>query len=190
MSSGSGSELKDILTILGGVLGAIAFVWRLWDAVASHLELELQIAQCGPRGREVQAALVKIGNSSPARKHISYAALFIGSIDSSLTSLAADIAALPEIASSAGTSFGPMRRIYLARPLKAIFSPDGRIGIIPLPFFFVDQSHLGNEQLQQRIILDETKLRADQNYGAYLVVMAEHSLGVLRWRATQDALLT
>jgi hypothetical protein len=189
MTTPDSMSLKDIVSLIGGVLGAVAFFWRVWDVITSHIRLELEVKRDGTSDRGVVTALLTAENQGLTPKRIDYAALLIGPLELPLTSLASNIATLIDAPPSPDGRPRAMRRIYLARRLEPVFDRGKQYGIVPLPFLFADQMQIGNEKLRQRIVLDTSQLRRDQHYGIYFVMIARHSFGILRWRTTHDALL-
>lgn len=189
MAAPEAMQLKDVVSIIGGILGTLAFIWRVWDVVASHIRIELEIQAEGSSDGRVVTALLTIENQGLTPKRVSYAALLVGPHELPLSELTSRIATLINAPPTPGRRPRGMRRIYYVRQREPIFDKNKQYGIVPLPFLFAEQMQIGNEKLRQRIVLDIAKLRPDQHYAVYFVIIAKHPLGILRWRTTHDALL-
>jgi hypothetical protein len=189
MSPSDPTSLKDALTIVGGALGAIAFLWRIWDTIASHLRVELEVKQEPNRKCRIATALVTVENQGLTPKRFHYAALLIGIGAPTVAELSAKIASgIGAPGSNDGKPHG-LRRIFQISPSEPIYANAGEFAIVPLPFLYQDQMQIGNERIRQRVVLASERLQADKHYTVLLVVIVKHSFGILRWRTTSDLLI-
>src|SRR5262245_19103146 len=62
--------LKDVLSITGGVLGALAFFWKLSDVLISYFQLDVKVSDA--------TVLATVENKGLVAKRVHYAALLIG----------------------------------------------------------------------------------------------------------------
>src|ERR1035441_9311903 len=69
------TTLVDVLAVVGGSLGILTFLWRVWDEFGSYLSLGIEIRTEVP-GYAV--AVVKVENSGLRKKRVSAAFLLVG----------------------------------------------------------------------------------------------------------------
>src|SRR5688572_7769730 len=77
----SSTEGKDILIIVGGISGLLAFLWKLYDSVwatfLSHLVLELQSERQKNESRQITKITTYVENKGIVSKKIAYAFVLV-----------------------------------------------------------------------------------------------------------------
>jgi hypothetical protein len=196
------SSLKDIFSIVTGVLGTLAFLWKVWDTITSHTQIDLEIQALDPDASSSLTALLSVENNGLTPKRIDYAALMFGPSNITLRDMAQLIAGrlspnqkrrrhlimgrslLPEKLRPVSND---MQTIFLLKPAEPFYDEVARdVALIPVPFFYVDQIHIGNERLKYRLRIDGSRLGDGRSYTVFFVVFAKHAVGYLRWRSTAE----
>lgn len=185
----SQSEIKDLLTITGGVLGAIAFVWRVWDALISHVKLDLSVAPVNdlpldsPRNATVS---VTIENQAITPKRITYAALLIGPATQPLPDLT--LALSKGITTRSPSTANNILSLHKLRSHTILSLPEKESHLVPLPFFYIDNAQVGNEKLKFSVAVAALDLQADRDHRIFLLVYSRELFGLIRYRVTSDLL--
>ncbi len=180
--------IKDVLTIVGGALGAVAFFWRLWDSAVSYVNLDMEIEEVGNAELNTMTAALTLENSGTTPKRVRYAALLIGPDAAGLAEIARPIAERLGITRSPKTKISDMRYIYGCKQPQPIYDEDGRFALIPIRFFYLEQMQVGNERVKYRCKIDVARLTEGRFYNVFFVVFDVHAFGLLRWRATNELL--
>lgn len=184
-------ELKDAFTVLAGALGVLAFLWRLWDTLISHVRLSVDITSVEPNtaGDSGKTAIVcvAIENQGITPKRVAYVALLIGPSNLTVDHLA--LAILQSSSNAPRTSSSkPLIDLYRLELDSRAHSPDGEVHLVPLPFFYLDHSQVGNEQLRFKRNLTDLHLRMSEEHRLFLLVFSREPLGIIRCRMTSDLL--
>jgi hypothetical protein len=196
-------ELKDTFSIVSGVLGTIAFLWRVWDTITSHTQIDMEIQALAPDAPASLTALLSIENKGLTPKRIDYAVLMFGPANTGLRDMAGLVARKLIPGGKPKRSGGIASKLAIARKLKGtdsdlrtIFSLKvgepyyddvaKEVALIPVPFFYLDQIHIGNERLKYRLKIDVSRLKEESPYTVFFVIFAEHMPGFLRWRSTAE----
>jgi hypothetical protein len=177
--------LKDVIGVVGGTLGALAFLWKVWDAVSAYVRLDVKVE----RADETFTVLTAIENQGLIPKKVDYAALLIGPEPAPLDEIAAAILARPPVTSASPTSAGrPIFALFEARMRDDVYAADRRHGMIPLPFYFAEQRHIGNERVQYRVPTPAVQFHCEQALKVIFVVFLRYPLGLIRVRMSSDLL--
>ena len=183
-------DFKEIIGIIGGVLGAIAFFWKIGDAIVAYLHLDLKIEEINSADDlTAVTALTTIENKGSLAKPLHYAVLLITpegeDYESSAKAIVGEICTDEEKKTS-----DHLHAIFQKRLDQSFYSNDKRRALIPLAFYYRDQQQIGNEVIKYRCSIDVEKLENEKSYTAIFFVFIRYPLGILRWRATSDLLKT
>lgn len=183
------ADLKDYLAIVGGILGSIAFVWRIWDLAVSHLELDLRVDyEDVPRGSSRKEPIfeVSIRNPGVATKKISFAVLLIGSESDPIDDIALSLCR--QHRSDRRTK--PLICLFDNRSNSMWRAKGGVPQAVPLPFFYLDNAGIGNETIKFKRAIENASLKPDTRYRIYLVVYSTHMHLFTRTRVTSTLFRT
>ena len=185
------NDIKDAFTILGGALGALAFLWRLWDTLISHVRLDLELSAVDPdttgEGGKVAVARVVIENQGITPKRIAYVALLLGPSTKTVDQLASAICR-PSLLAPPKLSSQPLIDLFRLDLDRTTHSQAEDVHLVPLPFFYLDHSQIGNEKLQFKRNLADLKLPVEVEHRIYLLVFSKEPLRITRCRLTSDLL--
>lgn len=182
-------EFKEIIGIIGGVLGAIAFFWKIGDAIVAYLHLDLKIEDVSlADGSTAVTALTTIENKGSIAKPLHYAVLLI--MPEAEDYNAAAKALSDEIFQDEKVTSDYLHAIFEKRFETPVYAADKRRALIPLAFFFRDQQQIGNELIKYRCSIDTERLEKNGSYSVIFFVFIRYPMGILRWRATSDLLKT
>ena len=134
----------EIFTIIGSIVGIIAFIWKIYDAIGSYLVIDL----CIEKEDKDVFAKVSVNNKSVKRKNIDNALLLIGPededpIDTYNKLFDCNIIRTDEIVD---IKYKPLRY------------HDNR-AFIPLDFFYSENIAIGDEYISYRKPIETTNLK-------------------------------
>jgi hypothetical protein len=179
------TSFKDIIGVIGGVLGAVAFFWKIGDALIAYLHIDLKLEKVSSAdGSSDMTALATIENKGSIAKPLHYAALLIGPEGEDFETMAKSI--VKEAYPDTKDSLNYLNTMFQQRAEKPIFTRDKHRALIPLPFFFRDQIQIGNEVIKYRCPINENEFDGQNSYTVIFFVFIRYPLGILRWRVTSD----
>ena len=164
----------SLIGSVGGLLGVLAFLWRVWDYHVGYLHIDLHIDAMDRNGL---CARTTVENKSLRRKRIENAILLVG----------------PESEDPGGTvecvlaSAGCPRKIHSTNEIAEIKSESRLTGeegrqIIPLPFFYWENLKIADERVSYRVPISTTGIPAGVPYSVRFFVVGEKRLH----RSTHD----
>lgn len=166
----------DIVGLIGGLLGIIAFLWRVTDQFQSYLHLALHVKY--DKGSGIVTALATVENKGTRRKNLDYALLLIGPELESPIKTAQEIAVVEGIDVQISSTNDVVE--YLRRD-KPIYTDTGR-ALIPLPFFYSEQVRIADETLTYKTLIDQAKMKKGEPYAVRFFIAEKRRLH----RSTQD----
>jgi len=166
--------LEEAIKLIGGILGIIAFFWKIADEFFSYLHIAVK-AEKDNQG--IVTALATVENKSRRRKNIAYALILIGPEDESPVETAGMLATKI----GTGIQIKYTNDIEHLRTDKPVYLDDGR-AFIPLPFFYSEQVDIGDEVLTYRCLIDTTRIPKETPYSIRFFVFGKGRLH----RSTQD----
>jgi hypothetical protein len=181
--------LKDTIGILGGTLGAVAFLWKIWDTFSAYVRLDIKAegVDNAIASDSAVTVLTAIENQGLMPKKVHYAALLIGPEPATLDEIAAAVITQVSLTRAVPASAArPIYALFEDRSCDAVYSADCRHGMIPLPFYFAEQRHVGNERVQYRVPLPIAQFHCEQALKVIFVVFLRYPLGLIRVRITSD----
>lgn len=167
----------EALKIIGASLGVIAFAWKVWDSFASYLHIYLEKPQLERNSVTISA---RIENRSLFDKKVTYAILLIGPEHEDTVTTARMIA----------SRLGHQAQIHYTNDIeslitdKPVYEDQGR-ALIPLPFFYLEQIAIGDEDLSYRTYLPISKFEPDIPYSVRFFIFGRRRLH----RSTQDGFI-
>lgn len=183
--------IKDLLGIVGGLLGAIAFFWKLWDTFSAYVRIDVEVERPGKGDDGAPTIVATVENQGFVPKRVDYATLVIAP---ERTGLEAAAAALRPHLGAEGTDgadgASPLAALFGRRVREPVYAPDGRFALLPLPFFYEEQRQVGNERVRARSSVATERLRSGESFAVVLVVFLRYPLGLVRVRVTSDLLRT
>jgi hypothetical protein len=165
--------MNETLQLVGGVLGVIAFFWKVWDSFNSYIYLHLELSQDKDG---FLTAKTTIENKGLWSKSLDYAFLLIGREEENPQIIAKELIELERKNRKLSDEL-PFEQI---KPRKPIYTESGR-ALIPLPFFYSEQSNIGDEKLTCRSSIDTSKFEKGVPYSVRFTIF-----GRGRVRSTQD----
>jgi len=166
--------MLDGIKLIGGFLGIIAFVWKLWDAFRSYLNISLG----NPILEGSMIAIrVEVQNRSIVPKTIDSAIILFGPQEENPIETARLVA-------------GPKTEICFTNDIvkietdSPIFAQGGR-GIIPLPFFYNEQVKIGNEHLSFKCLIPTNEMASGLAYAIRFFIFTKGRLH----RSTHEAIV-
>ncbi|RBY97784.1 hypothetical protein DQ237_02405 [Blastococcus sp. TF02-8] len=174
--------MKDVVAVLGGVLGAVAFFGNVGLSLIAHTHMELTLEWLERGKRSVLTALTTVENRGRFPKRIHYLCLVVGPAGESLPQM---LAALGD-AGRTSASGGRLDALVRARADEEDYAPDGAHALLPLPFVYRDQPSIGQEAVSFRSVIDTARLASAADLRVYLVAASRYPLGVLRYRTTAE----
>ena len=181
---------KDLFTIIGSVAGIAALLWNVYWGVSnaqnSYLQLTLDVHSAATAGA---AALTTVENKGEFSKTIDYAALVISPAGMDIRKVVDDLRRCSGEATPINISAEPVFTVlaYLPAPDTPLYC-EGELSIIPLTFFYKEQTKIGNEKLSSHNLIDVKAFHHPANPGsAYDVRFIVRGEG--RTRSTLDLLL-
>lgn len=176
---GTMCTIIDIVGLIGGLLGIVAFIWRVRDQLQSYLHLALHV-EYDKRGG-VATALATVENKGTRRKNLDYALLLIGPESESPIKTAQEIAAVVGIDLQISSTNDVVEHLRMDEP---IYTHTGR-ALIPLPFFYSEQVRIADETLTYKTLIDPTKMKKGEPYAVRFFIAEKRRLH----RSTQDLLV-
>jgi len=178
------STIAPVIGVVGGLLGAGAFFWRLVGSLLAYLHLDLTVEYIGTDGHRIPTARVTVENKGRLGKRIHYAALVIGPHDETIGSIVGHFGPT----SPAMTTGQALSVLFARRAADPYLAPERQALVMPLPALHDEQRRIGTETVRQRFLLRVDGLAQDQIYRVTLVVFLRYPLGLVRWRLTGDLL--
>lgn len=163
--------IKDLLTIIGGVLGAAAFVWKVRDNSRSYIYIDLDV-----RNSVGGYSLIKVTveNKGFSRKRIDNALLLLGPEDEDPTDTYNNLT---------GRQIRYTDQVAVF-PLEKSYKGFGRV-VIPLPFFYKENIRIADEKASYTVPIKLDSFKEGIPYAVRLFIVGENRLH----RSTQDVLL-
>lgn len=171
------NNVLETIKLVGGILGIIAFVWKLLDAAVSYLYMDLSVED---KNGECVIAKMSVENKGFFPKYIRYAFLLIGPESENPV----------ETAQNISEYFDINCKIKHARHIKRLkindphYTDTGRV-IIPLPYFYLEQSNIGDEKLKYVIPIKTDTFSKSVSYSVRFFILR----GLRIVRSTQDILI-
>jgi hypothetical protein len=165
--------MNETLQLVGGVLGIIAFLWKVWDSFNSYIYLDLQVSQDTDG---FVTAKTTIENKGLWSKPLDYAFLLIGKEEENPQTIAKELLEIERKKRKLSDEL-PFEQI---KPRNPIYTEAGR-ALIPLSFFYSEQSSIGDEKLTCRTSIDTSKFEKGIPYSVRFTIF-----GRGRVRSTQD----
>ena len=137
---------KDFFTILGALLGAIAFVWRIIDATNRFLYVELSVSQAG----NFVIARTIVENKGVLAKAIGNSLLLVGPENESPIDTANALLSLPAV----------KRQIEFTNDLEDVDDlPSPLLGkagraLIPVKFYCSENTNIADERIGYEVPID------------------------------------
>lgn len=176
-------DIKLVLSIVGGTLGAITFFWKLLEELLSHVTIDIKVDSLSWVSKDKATALVTITNSGKIPKRINYAVLLLTNEEEKIDQTISKIFGKHIESKSEAIYYINQNKVE-----KIIYSDCGTAALIPLPYFHSEQFQIGNEKIAYRCSIDLTKLIKDKNYDVRAYVFMSH-IGFIRWRTSSDLLI-
>lgn len=170
------STIIDIVGLIGGFLGIIAFVWRIIDELQSYLHLALHVEANDQKG--IVTALTTVENRGSRRKNLDYALLLIGPEAESPLKTGREIAMFIGSNIEISSTNDLVEHLRFNEP---IYTDTGR-AVIPLPFFYSEQVRIADETLTYKTLIDPSKMKKGESYAVRFFIEDEKRLH----RSTQD----
>ena len=165
--------MNEILQLIGGVLGVIAFFWKVWDSFNSYIYLDLEVSQ---DITGFLTAKTTVENKGLWPKPLEYAFLLIGKETEKTQTVAKEIAEIERKKVKTSDKL----TLEQIKPSKPIYTDSGS-ALIPLPFFFSEQTRIGDEKLTCKSSIDKSRFEKGIPYFVQFVIF-----GRGRIRSTQD----
>ena len=159
--------------LIGGILGIIAFLWKIWDVVSSYLHISVQVSKT----ENMASVKTQVQNKSLRGKSLTKALLLIGPENEDPLETANYIS--KEIGQ--GIDFEYTNDIEFLQARVPIYS-DNKRALVPLPFFYSEQVRVADESLTYRASLDLSKLEKNLHYSVRFFIFGKNRLH----RSTQD----
>jgi hypothetical protein len=175
--------IAQAFTLIGSVLGMLAFLWRLTDEAVSHLECKVAVLSEKdiPSVRGVE---ITVENKTGLFKRIHYSALLVGPVGETLRQ---SLLHLPRFRQGAGPQ-DPLAILGSGVVADDEYGPDGLAAILPLPALYRESSLLSRVALSIGQTIDLTKLEVNRIYQVTLVLVIRYPMGILRFRRTSALL--
>ncbi|MHC5673973.1 hypothetical protein [Nostoc sp.] len=165
--------IKDLLTIIGGVLGAVAFVWKVRDTSSSYIYIDLEV---GNSVNEYCLIKATVENKGFSKKRIDNALLLLGPEDEPPIDTYSNLTGKKFISTNQIAHSPVKKPIYGGRPGRAV---------IPLPFFYEENVRIADEKASYTVPVKLDSFERGVPYAVSLFVVGENRLH----RSTQDVLL-
>jgi len=182
--------IKDLLGVVGGLLGAIAFFWKLWDTFGAHVRLDVEVEPPAKGGGGPPTVAATIENQGFVPKAVHYAALVVAPEHASLEHAARTL--LPHLgggtATDAAGDGAALPALFRRRARDPAYAADGEHALLPLPFFHEEQRQVGNERVRTRSSVATERLRPGASLAVTFVVFLRYPFGIVRVRMTRDLL--
>ena len=184
------NRLARLLTFVGSIAGILALTWNIAWTISneqqSYLVLSLELRRGSDPMKPI--AVASIENKGQFSKPVDYAALIVSPTGWDIRRVIAELRECNHEQTSISLSNEPASSVlaYVPKPDGPLYC-EGPISIIPLTFFYKEQSRIGNEKLTSSVLIDEGKFRdIEQSSQAYDVRLIVTGQG--RARTTLDLL--
>lgn len=167
--------MNEILQLIGGTLGVIAFFWKLWDSFHSYIYLDLEVSQIQELAGFLTAKTT-IENKGLWPKSLEYAFLLISKEEENPQAIAKQLIEIER----KKRKLSDKLTFEQVKPEKPIYTESGN-ALIPLPFFYSEQTSIGDEKLTCRSSIDISKFEKGIPYSVRFTIF-----GRGRVRSTQD----
>ena len=168
--------IAKVLGVVGGILGAVAFGWKVWDAFQSYLYLDLAVEK-----PEAGFALAKttVENKSLSAKRIDYAILLVGPESESPIDTFNSLA--PALKKD------PIRETndLEDREVDAYLGDSAGRAIVPLPFYYSENVDIADEKVSYTYPLKVASFQRDVPYAVRFFIFGQRRLH----RSTQAVVL-
>lgn len=154
---------KDGVTIVGGILGAIAFLWRVFDARKRFLHVELTVSQ--ENGNAIAETIVE--NKGSQSKVIDNSLLLVGPENENPIDTAKALLPHQKIETT-----NDLEKVVLE---SATFGMEGR-AIIPVDFYYSENVNIADERIGYGVPLDVSQIPAGTPYAVRFYIFAEKHL--------------
>jgi hypothetical protein len=163
--------IKDLLTIIGAVLGAVTFMWKIRDTSSSYIHIDLNI---GTPGHGYSLIKSTVENKGFSKKRINNALLLIGPEHEN-----------PVITYKTLTHRGVRFTNQIVDiPMKEPIY-DSERAVIPLPFFYDENVRIADEKVSYTMPVELQSFKRGVPYAVRFFIGGENRLH----RSTQDVLL-
>ncbi|WP_299079183.1 hypothetical protein [uncultured Paraglaciecola sp.] len=165
----------ESLKIVGGILGVVAFFWKVSDTLVSYVNLNVEVKT---EPNEFLTVKVSIENKSPTRKVLTNAILLISPEEENpiltFNNLFKNESNFSKISSTRGIAVNKFE--------NSIVGENGRI-IIPLPFFYNEHESIGDEKISYRTYINLKDVEILKSYSVRFYVWGAGRLH----RSSQDS---
>jgi hypothetical protein len=161
--------------VLGAVAGATAFGWKVYDEFGNYIHISLKVEQ----SQGTLSALATVENKGNRPKRIAYSFLLIGPYGESPVETGRKIADGISFESGFVIKYtNHLRNLAVGEPR---YAADGR-AIVPLPFFYSEQTNIADEELSYRAIFDRAHFTLGSAYSVRFYIFGKWRLH----RSTHD----
>ena len=149
----------------------------------SHVRLDIEVDSLSWTDRDKATALVTLENSGKIPKKINYAVLIVTNENENI-----DHAISKVFDKNFKSKTEAVYYINKAKIYDKMYGICGSTAFIPIPYFFSEQTQIGNEKIKYRSSIDLTKLEKNTTYVVKVYVFMKH-FGFVRWRSSSDLLI-
>lgn len=170
--------LVEWLGIIGGLLGILAFLWKVWDSATSYLHISVEVLKADA----VISVKTVVENKGLVPKSLDYAAILIGPENENPVETAKSIA--KHIGGDIILKHtNDIEKLRVTAPIYC----DGERALIPLPFFYSEQVRIADEMLtySSPISLDKLQCNGSMPYSVRFFIFGRNRLH----RSSQDLML-
>ena len=146
-----GWELKDLFTLIGAILGVIAFFWRVRDYYRSYLHIALRVDLNENR---FLSAITEVENKGISKKDLSNALMLVGPEHE------CPVKTMHELGFKNVKETDDIVEVKIN---SASLGPNGR-SLIPLPFFYYENEGIADEKISYRVPIKTRDIPTDVPY--------------------------
>ncbi len=162
----------ETVKIVGAILGIIAFFWRVKDHFTSYLHCDLSVLK---NNKNDISANTSVENKGVSKKVIENALILVGPESES------PIVTFNKLAPDK-KSVNYTNDIAKIRLKEKYIDNEGR-QIIPLPFYYSENVHIGDETISYRAPIDTQPMKSGEIYSVRFYIYGEGRLH----RSTHDS---
>lgn len=171
-------DVKENFAIIGGIIGIAAFLWKVLEALTSHVSTQVSATNTQDSTCRIK---VQITNSGLTPKRVAFACVVIFPFGKTL-----DEAVNSCLQSSGAASTAPSEALLaLFQKSNSIAAPNGtsHCAVIPLPFIYKDQIQIGNETVTYEFPITLPSKDKGKFFEVRVIIYSIHFFGhYVRWR--------